>query len=61
MAAILGHNNFIHFFIELFFFSFKFHWTKYTTLVQIDGLVQEGRNSIADALELHLYCTNPSR
>ena len=28
-----------------------FHW--------LDGLVQERRNSIANALELHLSCTNP--
>ena len=28
---------------------------------QIDGLVQERRNSIADALELRLSCTNPSK
>ena len=28
--------------------------------VYIDGLVQERRNSIANALELHLSCTNPS-
>ena len=26
----------------------------------MDGLVQEKHNSIADALELHLSCTNPS-
>ena len=26
----------------------------------IDGLVQERRNSIATALELRLSCTNPS-
>ena len=26
----------------------------------IDGLVQEKRNSIADAMELRLSCTNPS-
>ena len=26
---------------------------------QIDGSVQERRNSIANALELHLSCTNP--
>ena len=25
----------------------------------IDGLVQESRNSIANALELRLSCTNP--
>ena len=30
-------------------------------LVQIDGLVQERRNSIANALELRLSCTNPSK
>ena len=28
--------------------------------VYIDGLVQERRNSIAKALDLHLSCTNPS-
>ena len=26
----------------------------------MDGLVQERRNSIANALELHISCTNPS-
>ena len=31
------------------------------TVPQIDGLVQERRNSIANALELSLSCTNPSR
>ena len=30
------------------------------TYLHIDGLVQERRNSIANALELRLYCTNPS-
>ena len=29
--------------------------------VQTDGLVQERRNSIANALELRLSCTNPTR
>ena len=29
-------------------------------LAKIDGLVQEIRNSIANALELHVSCTNPS-
>ena len=29
-------------------------------LYHIDGLVQERRNSIANALEVHLSCTNPS-
>ena len=28
---------------------------------QIDGLVQERCNSIANALELHLSCNNPSK
>ena len=28
--------------------------------VYIDGLVQERRNSIANVLELHLTCINPS-
>ena len=28
---------------------------------QIDGLVQERRNSIANALELRLSCINPSK
>ena len=28
--------------------------------IHINGFVQERRNSIADALELHLSCTNPS-
>ena len=28
---------------------------------KIDGLVQERRNSIANALELRLSCTNPLR
>ena len=27
--------------------------------IKINGLVQEGRNSIANALELCLSCTNP--
>ena len=29
-------------------------------VTHIDGLMQERRNSIANALELHLSCTNPS-
>ena len=29
--------------------------------LQIDGLVQERRNSIANAPELRLSCTNPSK
>ena len=31
------------------------------TYYQIDGSVQERRNSIANALELRLSCTNPSK
>ena len=31
------------------------------TIGHIDGLVQERRNSIANALELRLPCTNPSK
>ena len=34
---------------------------KYPKQKQIDGLVQEKRNSIANALELCLSCTNPSK
>ena len=30
-----------------------------STWLYFDGLVQERRNSIANALELHLSCTNP--
>ena len=33
----------------------------FTSLVRIDGLVQERLNSIADAMELHLSCINPSQ
>ena len=39
------------------------HCNNTTSLCQwchIDGLMQERRNSIANALELHLSCTNPS-
>ena len=34
-------------------------WYGYNT-ENIDVLMQERRNSIANALELHLSCTNPS-
>ena len=51
--------------------SYVFHlWFLYWNLIliekssccnpHIDGLVQERRNSIANALELHLSCTKPS-
>ena len=29
-------------------------------IIHVDGLVQERRNSTANALELHLSCINPS-
>ena len=32
-----------------------------TSIAKIDGLMQERRNFIANALELHLFCTNPSK
>ena len=35
-------------------------WIQDIVMEHIDGLVQERRNSIANALELHLSCTNPS-
>ena len=38
---------------------FRYRYSYYAD--QIDGSVQERRNSIANALELHLSCTNPSR
>ena len=31
-----------------------------TCMRQFDGLMQERRNSIANALELRISCTNPS-
>ena len=39
------------------FYISDFLWDK--TISYIDGLVLEKRNSIANALELRLYCTNP--
>ena len=42
--------------------SAKMASTLYQRVVwQIDGLVQERRNSIANALELRVSCTNSSR
>ena len=39
----------------------KYHnYTLYTHILHIDGLVQERRSSIANALQLRLSCTNPS-
>ena len=37
----------------------KDSWNSVTTYDYIDGWVQERRNSIANALELRLSCTNP--
>ena len=34
-------------------------WSRSTTIPYIDGLVQERHNSIANAMELRLSCTNP--
>ena len=36
-----------------------YHWFEYLFTDHIDGLLQERRNSIANALELRLLCTNP--
>ena len=33
----------------------------FISFYEIDGLVQERRNSIANAMELRLSCTNPSK
>ena len=39
----------------------RYNWSFFSFLaILIDGLVQERRNSIANALELRLSCTNPS-
>ena len=37
-----------------------YDYTHNILYLDIDGLAQERRNSIANALELHLFCTNPS-
>ena len=37
------------------------HWFRFIITGQIDGLVQERRNSIANALELRLSCSNSSK
>ena len=43
-------------------FSSETHTTQYDVdMTQIDGLVQERHNSIANTLELGLSCTNPSK
>ena len=35
-------------------------WFLNMEVAHVDGLVQERCNSIANALELHLFCTDPS-
>ena len=49
-------------FILLFviFIDFNYHEVYAWYIHQFDGLLQERRNSIANALELRLSCTNPS-
>ena len=47
-------------FLELFLCGLKFNYQSDISLLHIDGLVQERRNSIANALELLLSCTNIS-
>ena len=44
----------------IYLFSCTLLEIKLLLLLQIDGLVQERPNSIANAMELHLSCTNPS-
>ena len=49
-------------------YYYRYLWCQWLTpetmllviVYQFDGLVQERRNSIANALELRLSCTNPS-
>ena len=36
-----------------------YNYTHNILYLDIDDLVQEKRNSIANALELHLFCTKP--
>ena len=45
---------------RLFAISYIKRTAIHFTIANIDGLVQERRNSIANALELRLSCTNPS-
>ena len=39
--------------------QYEYLWAFCTMLQHIDGLVQERRNSIANAMELRLSCTHP--
>ena len=38
-----------------------YQYRNFDHLHKMDGLIQERRNSIANTLELHLSCTNPSK
>ena len=55
---MMGLNESYHFFVNKWECKGK-NYQSYT-IQYIDGLVQEKRNSIANALELRLSCTNPS-
>ena len=44
----------------LFHFSLTYNYNFWHPPQQLDGLVQERRNSTANAMELHFSCTNPS-
>ena len=46
--------------IQLILLQPPFGRTELGISIPIDGLMQEKRNSIANALELRLSCTNPS-
>ena len=41
-------------------FKMSTKWPPFCPGLHVDGLVQERRNSIANALQLRLFCTNPS-
>ena len=41
-------------------YSMVYNYTHNILYLDIDALVQERHNSIANALELHFFCTNPS-
>ena len=45
----------------IFVFFFCSRQNLYWTSDRIDGLMQERRNSIANALQLRLSCTNPGK
>ena len=53
-ALAMGVTAVLHHDIDIVYSS------EITMIDHIDGLVQERRNSIANTLELHLSCINPS-